>query len=398
MAVGLAYPVDIQPVPGIRIAAGYAGIRKKRQSDLVLIEAEQGSLFAATFTRNLFCAAPVNVAKKHLQHAPRFLLINAGNANAGTGEQGLSDARACCEALAMEAGCDAEQVLPFSTGVIGQRLPVAKFQRALPDLVTELNDDAWMEAALGIMTTDTVPKAVSKKVSLNNKIVTITGIAKGAGMIRPDMATMLAFIATDAVIDQSLLEDIHSEFVADSFNCITIDGDTSTNDACVLIATGKSEVKIERDDEFCVALKAVYMQLAQSIVRDGEGATKFVTVNIKAASNTDDAKKIAFSIAHSPLVKTALFASDANWGRILAAAGRSGADVNIDKVGISINDVQILSNGQLVETYTEEMGAKAMAPSEIAIDVQLGLGDANFTVWTCDFSHDYVSINADYRT
>lgn len=403
MPVGLPLPTDLLPVSGVRLAAVHAGLRKTSRADVVLFELAKGSRVAATFTRNRFCAAPVTVAKTHLSAAePRFLLINAGNANAGTGSQGLLDAQQCCRELADLAVCASDQVLPFSTGVIGQLLPVGKIVKALPEALDKLDENGWLAAANGIMTTDTQPKAVSRRVEANGKRLTITGIAKGAGMICPDMATMLAFIATDALIDPGLLQNLHKQAVERSFNRITIDGDTSTNDACVLAATGASGVAVEKTSpfyaEFVAALESVYLHLAQAVVRDGEGVSKFVTVCVEQGASEADCKTIAYTVAHSPLVKTALFASDANWGRILAAVGRSGVAVDIGKVDIEINGVSILRGGQPDPTYTEAAGARAMAEEEIVIRITLGLGNKDFTVWTCDFSHEYVSINADYRT
>lgn len=403
MPVGLRPPSDLLPVPGVRLAAVHAGLRKTSRADVVLFELRRGSRTTATFTRNRFCAAPVNVAKAHLRAAePRFLLINAGNANAGTGSQGLSDAQQCCRTLAELAGCAPEQALPFSTGVIGQPLPVGKIVNALPQAMQSLDENGWLAAANGIMTTDTQPKAVSRRITVNGQHVTVTGIAKGAGMICPDMATMLAFIATDAAIDAALLPAVHTQAVENSFNRITVDGDTSTNDACVLVATGASGVEVKGNSldyqEFITALESVYLQLAHAIVRDAEGATKFVAVSVEQGASEADCRTIAYAVAHSPLVKTALYASDANWGRILAAVGRAGLPVDIDKVGIKINGVSILRRGQPDPTYTEAAGAKAMSAEEIVIRIELGLGDQGFTVWTSDLSHEYVSINADYRT
>lgn len=403
MSVGLHPPADLLPVPGVRLSAVHAGVRKTARADVVLLELAPGSRTAASFTRNRFCAAPVMVAKEHLRAvAPRFLLINAGNANAGTGSQGLLDARACCAALADLAGCTPGQVLPFSTGVIGQRLPVDKIVKVLAHAKAGLDENGWLAAANGIMTTDTQPKAVSRRVEANGRCLTITGIAKGAGMICPDMATMLAFIATDASIETELLNDIHKQAVERTFNRITVDGDTSTNDACVLSASGASGVKVERSSmfygEFVAALESVYLHLAQAVVRDAEGATKFVTVSVEQGAGEEDCRKIAYTVAHSPLVKTALFASDANWGRILAAVGRAGVAIDIARVGIEVNGVAILRQGQPDPAYTEAAGARAMAAEEIVIRIELSLGNKAFTVWTSDLSHEYVSINADYRT
>jgi glutamate N-acetyltransferase / amino-acid N-acetyltransferase len=404
MAVGLSEPRDILAVSGVRLVCGHAGIRKNGKDDLVLIEIARGGRVAAVFTRNRFCAAPVLLAKRHLQKKfPRYLLINAGNANAGTGDEGLKRAQRSCEALAQAAGCAVTEVLPFSTGVIGEHLPVDRIEQALPGLVSRLDADSWMQAARGIMTTDTVAKAVSRRLQAGDKEIVITGIAKGAGMICPDMATMLAFIATDAEIPPPMLDKLHKQAVQQSFNAITIDGDTSTNDACLLIATGGSGIALDRigrsqREQFVQALSEVYRLLAQAVVRDAEGATKFVAVRVRGGDSKSDCRKIAYAVANSPLVKTALYASDANWGRILAAAGRAGVDLDPERVSLGINGVAIFSKGAKSAAYTEEQGARVMAESEIEILIDLGHGSATHTVWTSDLSHDYVSINADYRS
>ncbi|HEX5055348.1 MAG TPA: bifunctional glutamate N-acetyltransferase/amino-acid acetyltransferase ArgJ [Gammaproteobacteria bacterium] len=404
MAVGLSEPRDILAVPGIRLATVYAGIRKAARDDLVLVEIAKGGRVAAVFTRNRFCAAPVLLSEKHLSKKfPRYLLINAGNANAGTGEEGLKRAERACAALARAAGCAVTEVLPFSTGVIGEHLPVEKIEQVLPELLGKLDGASWMQAARGIMTTDTVAKAVSRKLKFGDSEIVITGIAKGAGMICPNMATMLGFIATDAGIPLPMLDKMHKQAVQQSFNAITIDGDTSTNDACLLMATGSSGVVLDkagRDvrERFVQALSEVYRLLAQAIVRDAEGATKFVTVCVRGGNSRTDCRKIAYAIAHSPLVKTALYASDANWGRILAAAGRTGVELNPGKVSLSINGIVIFAKGAKSPAYTEEQGARAMSEPEIEIVLDLGPGSAAFTVWTSDLSHEYVSINADYRS
>jgi glutamate N-acetyltransferase/amino-acid N-acetyltransferase len=346
----------------------------------------------------------VELACTHLgQDFPRYLLINSGNANAGTGEQGLRDARRCCQALAATAGCRPEQVLPFSTGVIGEPLPVDKIVATLDEGLCELAPDGWLPAARGIMTTDTVPKGVSRRMSIAEEELTLTGIVKGAGMIRPDMATMLAFLATDAAVAPELLERGLHEAVDASFNRITIDGDTSTNDACVLVATGRGRVKLERPDAayeaFCRELREACIALAQSVVRDGEGATKFVTVRVEQAASPDEALAVAYTVAHSLLVKTALFASDPNWGRILAAVGRAGvADLSIERVGIWLDDVSIVRAGGRDPDYTEQAGQAAMSKPEITLRIDLGRGEATEQVWTTDLSYDYVRINAEYRT
>ncbi len=390
------------PVAGISLATAAANICYAERTDLTLIELAPDSTTSAVFTQNAFCAAPVTVAKQHLNQAsPRYLLVNAGNANAGTGQAGIDAAKACCESVAAELGCDANQVLPFSTGVIGENLPVDKIQQVIPDLKIDLNPHHWMSAAKAIMTTDTVPKGVSCQVSIANQIVTITGIAKGVGMIRPDMATMLAYITTDAKVEKTLLDDCMKESVAQSLNRITVDGDTSTNDACVLVATGQSKVAISELNlkEFQQALNKVFETLAKALVRDGEGATKLITINVTEAQNTNESDRVAYTVAHSPLVKTAFFASDPNWGRILAAVGRAGIkDLNINTLKIFIGDICIVENGARSASYSEELGQKVMNETEITIHIQLNRGQANSQIWTCDFSYDYVKINAEYRS
>ena len=405
MAVALKAPDKLLPVKGVRLAAVAAGIKKKAgASDLVLFELAPDSVCAATFTKNLFCAAPVIIAKKHLaQQSPRYLLINAGNANAGTGSRGIEDAIACCALVAGLAGCDDAQVLPFSTGVIGENLPLDKFKTGVPLVHAALKDDAWLEVGRGIMTTDTVLKGYSTQINLDGKKVIITGVAKGSGMIHPDMATMLSFIATDAMVSIDALNKILKDAVEQSFNAITVDGDTSTNDACVLIATGKAgNKKIDSDaGDYLIlqqAVNGVCMFLAQAIVRDGEGATKFITLDVQNAESQQAAKQVAFTIAHSPLVKTALFASDPNWGRILAAVGRAGVAIDINKIKLYLGDVCIVENGGRASSYTEAQGQKVMANEEITIRVDLSAGTASARVWTCDFSYDYVKINAEYRS
>ncbi|MBV5309337.1 bifunctional glutamate N-acetyltransferase/amino-acid acetyltransferase ArgJ [Chromatium okenii] len=394
------------PVAGVQLATGAAGIRYHGRDDLLVLALAPGSSAAAVFTRNAFCAAPVTLARQHLATtAPRYLLINSGNANAGTGERGLIDAQASCAALAELTACLPEQILPFSTGVIGEPLPVEHLAAALPDLLTRLDASAWPLAARAIMTTDTVPKLVSRQFELNGQTATVTGIAKGAGMICPNMATMLAFIATDATVAPALLQRSLEQAVAGSFNAITIDGDTSTNDSCVLIATaalGNPLIDHAESAEYAAlqtAVDAVCLELATAIVRDGEGATKLVTVRVDDAADVAEARQVAYTIAHSPLVKTALFASDPNWGRILAAVGRAGVtDLDIARVQIDLGDVRIVSNGGRSPEYTEAAGAAVMAAAEIVIRVILGRGTAAAQVLTCDFSYDYVRINAEYRS
>ncbi|MCB1735205.1 MAG: bifunctional glutamate N-acetyltransferase/amino-acid acetyltransferase ArgJ [Gammaproteobacteria bacterium] len=403
MAVGLVAPERLLPVPGIRLSAVAAGIRYKNRNDLVLIEMAAGGAAAAVFTRNAFCAAPVHVAKAHIAATtPRLLLINSGNANAGTGKQGMGDAQRSCVLAGSALGVEDREVLPFSTGVIGEPLNVTAIEKALPGAVAALSEDAWMNAARAIMTTDTLPKGVSAQVCLSGGTVTLTGICKGAGMIRPDMATMLGYIATDAVIDKADLKALLVDAVNLSFNSVTVDGDTSTNDALVLLASGASRVGLSGDGDrrlFADALNALAMELAQTIIRDGEGATKFITLDVRGAAHRDEARAVAYTIAHSPLVKTAFFASDPNWGRILAAVGRAGIDdMQIEAVQVWLDDVQIVVDGGRNPEYREELGQTVMNRAEITVRVELGRGDQRATIWTTDLSHDYVKINAEYRT
>jgi len=406
MAVGLSQPENILSVKGVQLATVAAGIKKNGQKpDLVLITFEPDTVCAGVFTRNAFCAAPVTVAKKHLAQAnPRALLINSGNANAGTGVQGLDDAEKSCVLVASAISCTDDEVLPFSTGVIGEDLPMDKVESGIRQLPARLEEDAWSQAAKAIMTTDTVAKACSRALQIDDTEVIITGIAKGAGMIRPDMATMLAFIATDAAVDREWLQQCLEAAVDISFNNITVDGDTSTNDACILAATGASgsrtlDGSCDSSVEFQKAVNEVFIQLAQAIVRDGEGATKFVTVQVESAVNVAEAKQVAYTIAHSPLVKTALYASDPNWGRILAAVGRAGLDnLDINNVSIYLGDVCIVSKGGRDPAYNEALGQAVMSQQEIGIRVTLNRGNEQATVWTTDLSYDYVKINAEYRT
>ena len=404
MPVNLSAPNALLPVAGIRLGTTSAGIKKPGRRDLVLIEIAAGSVAAAVFTRNAFCAAPVIVGRDHLDRSvPRYLLVNTGNANAGTGEPGLRDARRCCTSLAKQMACSDTEVLPFSTGVIGEPLPVEKIEAALPAARAALRTDGWIDAANGIMTTDTLPKGASRQLIIDGRPVTLTGIAKGAGMIRPDMATMLSFIATDAAVPKPLLQRALVQAVNASFNRITVDGDTSTNDSCVLVATGASGVVIDAETAafaaFAAALTELCIELAQAIVRDGEGATKFVTVEVCEGRDSAECLLVAYTIAHSPLVKTALFASDPNWGRILAAVGRAGVDgLVLDQVRVYLGDVRIVSAGGRDPGYTEAAGQAVMQRNEILIRVTLGRGSASERVWTTDFSYDYVKINAEYRT
>ena len=402
MAVGKSVFPEMPAIGGVRLGTAMAGIKKPDRRDLVVIEVSEGATVAATFTRNAFCAAPVHVARDHLQHtAPRYLLVNTGNANAGTGARGRQDAESCCNSLADLAGVDAHQVLPFSTGVIGEPLPVERIAAGLPAALESLSEAGWEMAAEGILTTDTRIKGASMQVELSDGTVTINGISKGSGMIQPNMATMLGFVACDAAIDAARLQQWLRDAVRVSFNAITVDSDTSTNDACTLIATGRGPKVESPEDEqrFRAALTTVLTDLAQAIIRDGEGATKFVTLQVEQATSVDEARAVAFTVAHSPLVKTALYASDANWGRILAAVGRAPVDeLDVERIVIDLGDVRLVEHGGRAESYTEEAGARVMAQEEIVIRIQLGRGDANATVWTSDLSHDYVSINADYRS
>ncbi|MEQ5801761.1 bifunctional glutamate N-acetyltransferase/amino-acid acetyltransferase ArgJ [Halomonas sp. H10-9-1] len=405
MAVGEATFPEMPAIPGVRLGSAMAGIKRPGRRDLVVIESPEGARLAGAFTRNAFCAAPVTVAREHLAsgEAPRYLLINTGNANAGTGEGGLRDARASCAELARLAGVKAHSVLPFSTGVIGEPLPMERLLAGLPAALDSLGAgaEAWHQAGEGILTTDTRPKGASVTLEIAGERVVINGIAKGSGMIQPNMATMLAFVATDASLEQALLDSLLRETVERSFNCITVDGDTSTNDACVLISTqrgpvvaGEEAIAIFRD-----ALQRVMNELAQAIIRDGEGATKFVTLQVDGASSRREALDVAFTVANSPLVKTALYASDANWGRILAAVGRAPvADFDVSRVTIDLGEVRLVEGGGRAPGYTEEAGSAVMGREEIPIRIALDRGGESATVWTTDLSHDYVSINADYRS
>lgn len=400
-------PQSLHAVPGVRIGIAMAGVRKANRKDVCVFVLDEGAAVAGVFTQNRFCAAPVQVAREHLAAGAgvRAFVINTGNANAGTGEDGLARARATCEALAKQLGVSPAQVLPFSTGVIMEPLPVDRIVAGLPAAVGDLKPDNWANAAEAIMTTDTVPKAVSRQVSIGGKTVTITGIAKGAGMIRPNMATMLGFLATDASIDAALLPTLVREAADQSFNRITIDGDTSTNDAFVVVAThqaGHAPITQLESPEGAALREAVIdvaQQLAQAIVRDGEGATKFITVRVEGGATKDECRKVAYAIAHSPLVKTAFYASDPNLGRILAAVGYAGiTDLDQTKIDLYLDDVHVARQGGRHPDYREEDGQRVMKQAEITVKVLLGRGNARATVWTCDFSHDYVSINADYRS
>lgn len=398
------YSVEETPqiIRGIRLQATAAGIRRPDRKDLVLIELAEGTRSAAVFTLNAFCAAPVQIARKHIAtSSPRYLLINSGNANAGTGQSGYEAAMHTCQAVANTTGCRVEEVLPFSTGVIGQMLPVEKIVTSIPALYSGLDEQLWKPASEAILTTDTREKLFSCKLELDGKTVNITGMAKGSGMIRPNMATMLAYVATDSIVDEKQLQVCLQQAVNLSFNRITVDGDTSTNDAVVLMATGTSGVKINASnlEIFQAALNELFVNLAKSIVKDGEGATKLINIVVEQGESENECNRVAYSIAHSPLVKTAFFASDPNWGRILAAVGYSGVKgLDIDKVEMYLDDVCIVKDGGVADSYTEEQGQVVMKRNEITVRVVLNRGSSSTTVWTCDFSYDYVKINAEYRT
>ena len=400
-------PVSLHAVPGVRMGVAMAGVRKPGRRDLVVFELAEGSAVAGVFTTNRFCAAPVQICQQRLAEgrAVRALLINTGNANAGTGADGLARAQRSCQTLAALLGVGAEQVLPFSTGVIMETLPVERIEAGLPAALAARRADGWAEAAAGIMTTDTLPKAASRQLVIDGRTVTVTGIAKGAGMIRPNMATMLGFVATDAAIAPAALQQLVREAADLSFNRITIDGDTSTNDSFVLAATQRAgHAPIEQLDSASgralrEAVVAVSQQLAQAIVRDGEGATKFITVQVQGGRDEAECRLAAYAIAHSPLVKTAFFASDPNLGRILAAVGYAGiADLDQGPIDLHLDDVHVVERGGRKPSYREEDGQRVMKQAEITIRVNLHRGPAETTVWTCDLSHDYVSINADYRS
>ncbi len=405
MPVNLAAPVagSLLPVAGVSLGTAEAGIKRADRKDLLVIKLDEGATVAGVFTTNRFCAAPVTLAKEHLAAGKgiRALVVNTGNANAGTGEQGMAAARTTCAELAKLLGCAPEQVLPYSTGVIMEPLPVDKIVAGMPQAIANLKADNWFNASQAIMTTDIVAKAVSRQVQINGKTITVTGMSKGSGMIHPNMATMLGYIATDAAISQPLLQQMVSEAANRSFNCITVDGDTSTNDALMLIATGKSGVVIDAANR--AVLQAVVTEvatvLAQAIVRDGEGATKFITIKVEGGKDEAECKKIGYAIAHSPLVKTAFFASDPNLGRILAAIGYAGvSDLDVERLKLYLDDVLVAENGGRAASYQEADGQRVMKQSDITIRVVLNRGAVNATLWTCDFSYDYVKINASYRS
>lgn len=406
MAVG-EYPFpQMHPVKGVKLTAVSAGIKKVGRRDVVLFELTEGSSVAGVFTKNAFCAAPVTVCREHLAAASiRFLVINSGNANACTGDQGLQDAKATCTAIANLAGVRPEQVLPFSTGVIGEPLPVQKIIAVVPEALEKASENGWDDAGAGIMTTDTRPKGFSQQFEYQGKIITVNGISKGAGMIKPNMATMLGYIATDAKVSQQVLQSLAREAADKSFNRITIDGDTSTNDSCILMATGQVDLPAitESSGELYQKLRevilAAHVHLAKAIVSDGEGATKFVTVAVNGGANRDECLDVAYAVAHSPLIKTALFASDPNWGRIVAAIGYAGvSNLDATKVRVHLNDTLIVEHGGRAKSYTEEQGQAVMSQAEITININLGRGDFSETVWTTDLSYEYVRINADYRS
>jgi glutamate N-acetyltransferase / amino-acid N-acetyltransferase len=417
MPVNLSLPntADLTPVAGVRLGIAQAGIKKANRKDLLVIELAPGSTVAGVFTLNRFCAAPVIICREHLRNATsgmaegsaakseiRALVINTGNANAGTGAQGMTNARNTCAALAQQLKCQPEQILPFSTGVILEQLPIEKLVQGLPSALQALKSDAWGDAAQAIMTTDTQPKAASRSIVIDGKTVTVTGISKGAGMIRPNMATMLGFVATDAQVSQSVLQQWTKDAADASFNRITVDGDTSTNDSFIVMATGVSGVVANTGAAAAALRQAVIevaQQLAQAIIRDGEGATKFITVQVNSSREPHEAAQIAYAIAHSPLIKTAFFASDPNLGRILAAIGYAGvADLDVSLIDLYLDDVLVAKSGGRNPAYQEADGQRVMKQSEITVRVELNRGNAHTTVWTCDLSHDYVSINADYRS
>lgn len=400
-------PASLHAVPGVTIGVAEAGVRKAHRKDLTVVLIDEGAAVAGVFTQNRFCAAPVQVCREHLAHGfgIRALLINTGNANAGTGEDGLMRARSTCIALARQLDIAPEQVLPFSTGVIMESLPTDRIEAGLPMALADAAPDHWARAAEGIMTTDTLPKAFSRQVQIGGRMVSITGISKGAGMIRPNMATMLGFMATDAVIDPALMQPLARQLADGSFNRVTIDGDTSTNDSFVVIATQKAgHARIDSLDSadgcaLAEAMQDVARLLAQAIVRDGEGATKFISIRVEGGRDAAECRQVAYAVAHSPLVKTAFFASDPNLGRILAAVGYAGiADLDPTRIDLYLDEVHVAVKGGRNPDYREEDGQRVMKKAEIAVRIGLGRGEASDTVWTCDLSHDYVSINADYRS
>ena len=412
MAVNLSVPLasELKPVSGLELGYAKANIKKADRKDLLVMKLAPEATVAGVFTKNRFCAAPVQICKANLEKTGkdnkpiRALMVNTGNANAGTGESGYKDAVDTSAALAKLLGCEAEQVLPFSTGVILEPLPADKIIAGLPAAIADLKEDNWLNAAEAIMTTDTIPKAASRVIIIDGKTVTITGMCKGSGMIKPNMATMLGFIATDADIPQDVLEVMLKSAVNKSFNCITVDGDTSTNDSLILMATGKVDIGITStaSGNYQTMLHAVTdlaQELSQKIIRDGEGASKFITITVEEGKSEDECRQIAYSVAHSPLVKTAFFASDPNLGRILAAIGYAGIDdLDVEKLNLYLDDVWVAKNGGRNPDYLEEDGQRVMKKNEILVRITLARGNATSTVWTCDLSHDYVSIHADYRS
>lgn len=406
MSVGLKYPQSLIKIKGIRLSASSAKIYRKKRDDIALIEITDGSVTSAAFTRNHFCAAPVQISKNHLSKSkPRYCLINAGNANAGTGEDGLSNSKAICRELAKITNCNENEILPFSTGVIGEDLPVEKINKVLPQLVKNLSEDCWVNVAKSIMTTDTIPKAVSSQISIANSTVSITGIAKGSGMIKPDMATMLSFVATDANITKDALDKIRDHALFKSFNRITIDGDTSTNDSFLLISTCAIDAPIidKKDSKEFKILEneiiKVCRELAQAIVRDGEGATKFISIQVDEGIDSSECLSVAYKVAESLLVKTAFTASDPNWGRIIAAIGNSNIrDLDIHKIDVYIDDICIVNNGERSKTYSEDKGKKVMRQNEIILRINLRRGAFSEEIWTTDLSYEYIKINAEYRS
>lgn len=400
---------DLLPIAGVELGWAEAGIKKPNRKDVLVMRLAEGTAVAGVFTENRFCAAPVTLSKQHLASAPiRALVVNTGCANAGTGEEGLNNAQKTCAAVASELGLNTDNVLPFSTGVILEQLPMDRLLAGIPSAVANLKEANWYDAAFAIMTTDIAPKAMSRQVTIAGKTISITGIAKGAGMIQPNMATMLGYLATDAAIEQSVLAGLTKRLADESFNCITVDGDTSTNDSFIVMATGKAGnaplVAGEDLEVFYAALKEVAQYLAKAIVRDGEGATKFMTIQVNGGKTHDECKAVGYAIGNSPLVKTAFFASDPNLGRILAAVGYaprqcdSLKDLNTNTIRVYLGDVLVAEHGGRAASYVEEAGQKVMNEAEITIRIELGRGDVNATVWACDFSYDYVKINADYRS
>lgn len=402
---------EMHPVSGFKLGTGCAGIKVPERKDLVVMSFDATANVAGVFTQNAFCAAPVHIAKDHLQaaclqkHGLQYFVINTGNANAGTGDQGINDALQTCQQLGELTDTGSNSVLPFSTGVIGEALPVDKIISALPDALSHLSENGWPDAAQGILTTDTCTKGASSQVTINGQLVTITGISKGSGMIRPDMATMLCFVATDATIEAGLLQKMLKQGADHSFNRITVDGDTSTNDACMLVATGKSTaaaIDSEQHPDYQKLLNAItniLEQLAKAIVLDGEGATKLINIKVKSGKTEQECSDVAYTIAHSPLVKTAFFASDPNWGRILAAVGRAGVPkLDINALEIFLDDVCLVRQGGKADDYTEQRGQKVMDQDEITVTVNLQRGPFEIQIWTCDLSYGYVKINAEYRS